>query len=186
MNDVDTDKVAEILTFFDEISSSGEACSFIDLGNGWGLKCYYDNKHARDTSYICQKYLASHGLAPYVGKKFELVDHDGDSWFCFMTEVAETLVGYGICNSHAFCEDDDLNSRDDSDPDDLNEHYSMFCREERNDWIQEVYELTDYYYADDHAGNWGWITRGLDRKLVAIDFDVCHVLEKKIKRGEIK
>ncbi len=181
---VDTDKVAEFLTF-DHISSSGEACSFIDLDNGWGLKCYYSDKRSRDTSYTCQKYLASHDLAPQVGKKFNLFDHNGDAWYCFVTEVAETLVGYGYNNSHAFCEDDDWNGRDDEDPDDLCEHYSMFCRDERDEWISEVYRLTDYCYVDDHAGNWGWIIRDNERKLVCIDFDTCVALEKKIKIGDV-
>ena len=175
-----TEQTAEILTF-DEISSSGEACSFIDLENGWGLKCYYDNKDDRDCSYTCQKYLANHELAPQVGKKFELIDHNGDTWFCFVTQVAKTLVDYGICNSHAFCEDTDLDSEDYR----ADEYDAMYCRNERDEWIHEVKSLTGFYYADDHAGNWGWIETSKGRRLVSIDFNMCFDLEEKILKGEV-
>lgn len=173
--DVDSGKIADLLTF-DDISSSGDACSFIDLGNGFGLKCYFDDKHARDTSYTCQEYLAGKNLAPNVGKKFSLVDHNGDAWYCFVTEVAETLVEYGIDNEQAYEEDADEIYMD------LQEHYELYAREERDDWIHEVHELTGYYYMDDHAGNWGWIVRDGERKLVCIDFDTCIILENKIKK----
>ena len=172
------DKVAEILTL-NEISSSGESCSFIDLENGWGLKCY-DCKSSRDVSYICQKYLAGKGLAPKIGKKFELTDHDGYSWWCFVTEVADTLVEYGIDNKHCFDEDADEHEMD------LAEHYELYACNDRDDWIHEVMELTGYYYTDDHAGNWGYVVANDKYRLVCIDFDTCVALAKKIKSGELE
>lgn len=173
------DTTAEILAF-NEPSSSGEACSFIDMENGWGLKCYYDDKNIRDMCYDIQKYLASIDMAPQVGKKFQLDDYNGDSWYCFVTETAETLVGYGINNSHVYCEDADM----DEDDYDEDKHNALYCRAERDEWIAEIKKLTDYLYIDDHAGNFGWIvTKAGDRKLVAIDFDTCTYLYQKILKG---
>lgn len=153
---VDEHKIASILTFEEE-SSSGESCKFIDLENGWGIKCFYCEDDC-DVSYLCQKEAAKHDLAPRVGKKFNLIDHDGNGWYCHMTEVAETLCGYGYENSHAeYCEDaEDL------------------YRDERDEYLEKLDDATGEYYFDDHVGNFGFICRNGKFKLVAIDFNLCR------------
>jgi hypothetical protein len=154
-------EIAEILTFEEE-SSSGECCKFIDLENGWGIKCFEDEKGC-EVSYTCQKFAAESNLAPKVGKKFNLIDHNGDGWYCHMTEVADTICGYGYQNSQAEY------GPDGEDPEDL-------FRDERDDYLVEFDDKLGYYYHDDHAGNYGFIERDGKRKLVAIDFNLCFTI----------
>lgn len=147
----------------DEFDSSGSDCMFIDMQNGWGIKCYWD-KEARAVSYLCQKYAASLGFAPEVGKQFTVVDPcDGNEYFCHLTEVVETIVEYGIDNDH--CMDDD-------------EYEDPPFYEERLDWIYEFEEVTEFDYADNHAGNFGF----KNGKLVCIDWDKCCRMYQILKR----
>lgn len=159
----------------DEIDSSGEMCSFIDLKNGWGVKCYYDNEGI-EPSYTVQKYLAEHGLAPQVGQRFNIIDYNGDEWGCYITEVAATIVPYGLCNSHAFNPNPD--GYDYSD--DWDYEYTDLFRDERDVYLDYFWRVTGFDYIDDHAGNFGHV----DNKLVAIDFDTCENLYTKIKEKE--
>lgn len=153
----------------EEVSSSGESCSFIDLENGWGIKCFYDRENC-NISHYCQNYLSKHELAPKAGNKFVIEDWDGCKWHCYLTEVAETIVGYGNSNAHAFAEDDDEE-----------EEQFMLFRDERDAWLFDFEELTKTIYYDDHVGNWGFIKIGEKRKLVVIDFDLCRTTYKKLK-----
>lgn len=160
---VDEHEIATILTFEEE-SSSGESCKFIDLENGWGIKCFYTQDDC-DVSYLCQKEMAKHDLAPRVGKKFNLIDNNGDGWYCHMTEVAETIAGYGHENSQAaFCDEDP----------------EMLYRDERDDYLDEYEKCNGYSYMDDHAGNYGFIYRNGKEKLVAIDFNLCFCLYNRL------
>lgn len=156
--DYNESDIAEILTFEEE-SSSGEACKFVDLENGWGIKCFYSSDDC-EVSYVTQKEAAQFHLAPNVGKRFELVDHNGDGWYCHMTEVAETLCGYGLRNAHTY---------KDSEGNDV----ETFFRNERDDYCLEFEETFDCAYRDDHVGNFGFIERNGRKKLVAIDFNLC-------------
>ena len=164
---INEDEIAEILTFEEE-SSSGESCKFIDLGNGWGIKCF-DCSDGCEYSYVTQKEAAKHDLAPNVGKRFELTDHNGDGWFCHMTEVADCIAGYGFHNSQA----EYFNELGEGEPED-------YLRDERNDNLLRFYDVTGTDYLDDHVGNWGWITRGDKRILVPIDFNLCYRFYVKI------
>lgn len=181
---MNTELIAENLAT-EEISSSGNQCNFIDLGDGNGIKCFM-NQEARDIAYTVQGYFDSRGMAPHVGNSFEIVDYNGDHWYCYTTEVAETLVGYGVENSHAFT--DSLYYADDYEyvlGNDGSKENSLMERDSRDKYIYDCYNLTGYEYRDDHVGNWGWILRGDKKKLVAIDFDTCWLIYDAIKSGKI-
>jgi hypothetical protein len=164
---VDHEEISRILYLEDE-SSSGESCKFIDLENGWGIKCFFC-KHDCEVSYLTQKEAAKYDLAPHVGKKFELTDHNGDGWYCHLTETADAVVGYGYQNSQVEYFDE------------YDEPPQYYLRDERDDYCCEFYDVLDTPYMDDHLGNFGWIRRNDKLKLVAIDFNLCYKLYNKIK-----
>lgn len=175
------EKTAETL-YFEEHSSSGQCCNFIDLENGWGLKCYQE-KENRDRSYVCQEFLSQYELAPKVGKSFELFDHNGDAWYCHVTEVVEPLVEYGFNNDQAY--EEELAELDETSDFDEDEFRARYCRDERDEWINEVHRQFGVYYVDDHCGNFGFMQTENGKKLVAIDFDIFYRLYKKILSGEL-
>lgn len=169
---IDENKVAEILTFEEE-SSSGECCKFIDLENGWGIKCFDYDVYC-DVSYVCQKEAAKHNLAPKVGKRFELIDHNGDGWFCHLTETAECIAGYGYCNSQTeYFEQYE------------GEDAADYLRDERDDMLNQFRDVTGEDYRDDHIGNWGWIYRKEKPILVPIDFNLCLSWYQKLTGIEV-
>jgi len=162
--------IGEKLGGLDDIDSSGQECSFIDMKNGWGIKCYNDKGQA-DTNYICQKYVASLGMAPKVGKRFTITDPVyGDKYYCHLTEVVELCAPYGIKNR--FAEEEEYEDEEFEDPVSVAPYY-----DERMEWVQNFYDKTGYEYWDTHTGNFGFL-RGI---LVCIDFDNCHDLAKEIK-----
>lgn len=128
-------------------SPHGVSCHFVKIDNCWGVKVYTDEKE-RNYSRQRQEKAFFAGLAPSVGDSFDCGDR-----FCFVTEVAKTLVEE---------EDDDT--------------FNECCREvdlanptlaaEVEQLCDELKLLFNSEYSDNHYGNFGWL-RG---KLVCIDF----------------
>lgn len=136
----------------DDESSSGSTCKFIDLENGWGLKCfsndYYDNYRR---AYITQKFMAKHGEAPKVGESIII-----GNYYCYVTEVITPMADYGYDNDHSV----DIDRFDDED-----EEYFDMC-----DANTRFRKLFGFDYVDSHSGNYGYLDCG---KCVILDFDMC-------------
>lgn len=163
---------------FQDYDSSGSNCQFYDLGFGWGIKCYFD-KDSFEVSYQVQKYLSKKNLAPKVLESFEL-NVDGDRVFCFFTEVADGLVGYGSENSHAFADEENYSGVDSEGEFDYDMVY--FHCDEREEYNEKFHEVTKHWYMDNHVGNYGWIDRKGERILVSIDFDSCWPSYRELKK----
>lgn len=155
------EEISKIIAFEEE-DSSGNDCRFIDMKNGWGIKCYEENVR-RNISFTCQKEAAKLDFAPIAGKKFSLIDQlMGDKWFCFVTEVVKPIAGYGMDNQHAF--------------------RPKLMYEERQEFCENFWVKTGIEYEDDCAGNFGL----KDKKLVAIDWDKCYNWYTHLTGKEIK
>jgi len=164
----------------DSYDSSGSNCAFFDLGNSWGIKCYHD-KDDFECSYEVQKYLSKKNLAPRVLESFEVKIDEYEIVYCYFTEVAEGLVGYGYENSHAFA-DDDYDGVDSEGEFDYDMVY--FHRDEREEYNEKFKEATRHWYMDNHVGNYGWIERNGNKILVSIDFDSCWDAYKSLKKDK--
>ena len=141
----------------DDETSSGSTCKFIDLENGYGLKCYKECYYKNyETAYTVQKYMAERNAAPKVGESIKIGDY-----YCYVTEVIEVMSEYGHDNDYAENKED-LDD-DDSRYQDMQEAEDLFA--ESNEW--------GYDYLDDHTGNYGYLANGT---CVVIDFDICMSL----------
>lgn len=142
-------------------SSSGSTCTFIDLENGWGLKCYYQHdENCRDCAYMCQKEAHKHGFAPAVGESFEL-----GNWYCYVTEVVETVVAYAPDNEY----DDDAFF----DGSDTEAYFDA-----KEELIRNLSDKMNCIYTDDHLGNFGYNANG---DLVVIDWDSTRSLWRQLR-----
>lgn len=146
-----------------EDSATGSTCRFIDLQNGWGIKCYdKEDYNNYATSFTVQKYMADKGCAPQVGESFQIGEY-----FCFVTEVVEPLTPYGFENDNSI----DMDYDDDEENADIisDMENACDCFEKSNEWGLD--------YLDSHSANFGHTTDG---KTVIIDFDTCERLRDNI------
>lgn len=147
-------EVKKALSNKKDASSSGSECSFVDFGNGWGLKCYR-NYGSYFRAYVVQQAAAKAGIAPQVGESHKIAGH-----YCYITQVIEPMCEYGYDNDHCV-----------QDPECGQIYDSMT---EAND---EFYQEFGHVYYDEHWGNYGY----MDGECVIIDFDGCFETATKIK-----
>lgn len=133
-------------------SPNGVSCIFFPITSKWGIKTY-TSRTTRDKTYDTQDMAADLGFGPEVGEKFD-VNIDGEAVFCYITELAETLVNEEVMEKYHngnYELWDEIAKEYQNDIDDLDE-----TMEEKMGWTNQ----------DSHIGNYGFL-RG---KLVVIDF----------------
>lgn len=147
---MDTAKIKQITEESLKESPGGVVCKFVKLDNKWALKIY-PSKFKRDEAYYNQCNCYDHGFAPATGETIDL-----PMGYAYVTEIIRPAAKWIKEGEPGYAE----NKR------------KGWAWEDRNfELIDEttelIYQLTNWWFEDNHPWNWGYNKKGV---LIPLDF----------------